>query len=229
MLPHAPATSASFATRLVGLFALGIYIKSMSSITYRRASGAELDRYLGDLARLRIAVFRDYPYLYDGSLDYEHDYLRTYASVPGSVVVLALDGERVVGAATGLPLISETPEVQGPFLALGYDPAQVFYFGESVLLSQYRGHGVGVRFFLEREAHARAVGPFQWTCFCAVERPADHPRRPSDHVPLDAFWSKRGYRKHPELRTHFSWKEIDEPAESEKEMVFWLKRHEVVA
>ena len=38
-----------------------------------------------DLARLRIGVFREFPYLYDGSLDYERDYLADYASTEGAI------------------------------------------------------------------------------------------------------------------------------------------------
>ncbi|NBC15195.1 MAG: GNAT family N-acetyltransferase, partial [Gammaproteobacteria bacterium] len=37
------------------------------------------------------------------------------------------------------------------------------------------------------------------------------------------FWQHRGYTRHPELRTTFSWQEIGETAESPKPMVFWLK------
>jgi GNAT superfamily N-acetyltransferase len=194
------------------------------SIRVQRFSGGGLERHIDELARLRIEVFREFPYLYRGSLDYERKYLKTYMGVADSVIVLAFDGERVVGASTGLPMESETDEVKGPFVAHGYDPARVFYFGESVLEGSYRGKGLGVRFFEEREAHARGLGLFDWTCFCAVQRPADHPRRPPGYVPLDAFWKKRGYAKHPELATTFSWQELDEETESEKPMVFWLKR-----
>lgn len=196
-----------------------------------RVCGADLDNAIPDLAALRIRVFRDYPYLYDGDADYEAKYLATYAKARGSVVVLVRDGERIVGASTALPLVEETDEVQAPFTAAGYDPARVFYLGESVLLPEYRGHGIGVRFFDEREDHARVLaadpasgfGPFDWLTFCAVERAADHPRRPPGYVPLDRFWQHRGYSRHPELRTTFSWQEIGETAETPKPMVFWLK------
>jgi GNAT superfamily N-acetyltransferase len=191
-----------------------------------RVSGAAFERHIPDLARLRIAVFREFPYLYDGTLEHEHEYLRTYAGVPDSVIVLAIDGEQVVGASTGLPMEAETAEVKRPFVAHGYDPARLFYFGESVLEPGYRGRGLGVRFFEEREAHARALARFDWTCFCAVERPADHPARPADYQPLDAFWRRRGYEKHPALRTTFSWREVGEQAPSPKPMAFWLKRIE---
>lgn len=189
----------------------------------RRLSGGDIDAFLPELARLRIRVFRDFPYLYQGSAAYEESYLKTYAAAPDSVVVLVWDRERVVGASSGLPLEAEPLSVAEPFVARGDDPRRIFYYGESVLLPDYRGLGLGKRFFEEREAHVRALGCFETVCFCAVERPADHPRRPAGYAPLDAFWSRRGFIKHPELRASFSWRDLDEAAESPKPMVFWLK------
>jgi GNAT superfamily N-acetyltransferase len=196
------------------------------TIEVQRFSGKGLECHVDELARLRIGVFREYPYLYEGSLDYERQYLRRYIGVPDSVIVLAFDNDKVVGASTGLPMQADIDEVKRPFLELGYDPHRIFYFGESVLEREYRGRGLGVRFFEEREAHARGLGRFEWSCFCAVERPTGHPRRPAGYQPLDAFWMKRGYVKHPELRTTFSWQDLDERHESPKPMVFWMKRLE---
>jgi len=189
-----------------------------------RLSGDKLNHFIPELAQLRIQVFRDWPYLYDGDLAYEEKYLQTYIEAPDSVIVLAFDGDKVVGASTGIPLQHETDEVKAPFIAAGYDVSKIFYCGESVLLSEYRGQGAGVAFFDHREAHAEAVGEFNYSCFCGVQRPAEHPRRPSDYVPLDDFWRKRGYEKYPELSTTFSWKELDEHDESPKPMTFWMKR-----
>lgn len=193
-------------------------------LSLKRLSGEELIRYIPELAKLRIQVFRDYPYLYDGDLAYEERYLQTYVQAPDSVIVLALDNETVVGASTGIPLQYETDEVKQPFIDGGYDIAKVFYCGESVLISSYRGQGAGVAFFEHREAHARGLGHFDYSAFCGVQRPEDHPARPADFVPLDNFWRKRGYEKHPELHTTFSWKELNEQQESPKPMTFWMKR-----
>jgi len=189
----------------------------------KRLRGTSIQLYIPELARLRIRVFREFPYLYAGDADYEARYLRTYTDSPDSVVVLVFDDERIVGASTGLPLADETDNVIAPFRQAGMDVAHIFYFGESVLLPEYRGHGLGVRFFEEREAHARELGRFDLACFCAVDRPADHPRRPADYVPLDRFWEKRGYTRHPELTAEFSWQDLDERGESTKPMTFWLK------
>lgn len=194
------------------------------SVTVERFVGEEITPWLDDLARLRTTVFRAFPYLYEGSLDYERTYLQTYVDATESVLVLVRDGDRVVGSSTGIPLADEAADFRRPFERHGYDVSRVFYFAESVLLPEYRGRGLGVRFFEEREAHARSLGRFDLAAFCAVERPEDHPRRPPDYVPLDGFWRRRGFRQHPELRTLFSWQDLDEPAESLKPMVFWLKR-----
>lgn len=192
-------------------------------IRIERRSGEALIPYIPELARLRIQVFRDFPYLYDGDLDYEKKYLQTYIDKPDSVIVLALDGEQVVGASTALPMRDETEELQRPFIEHGYDLNDVFYCSESVLDKNYRGLGIGVRFFEEREAHAEALGGFKHITFCCVERPVGHPRRPADYQPLDAFWNKRGYFKHPELRTEYVWKDLDDAEETAKPMTFWLK------
>lgn len=192
-------------------------------LTLKRLSGDELIRYIPELAQLRIQVFHDFPYLYDGDLDYEASYLQTYIQAPNSVIVLAFDGTKVVGASTGIPLKHETDEVKQPFINAGYDIDEVFYCGESVLISDYRGQGAGVAFFEHREAHAREIGGFEYCCFCGVQRAENHPARPTDFVPLDKFWQKRGYEKHPELNTTFSWKEIGEQQSSPKPMTFWMK------
>lgn len=186
-------------------------------------TGEALREHLCDLARLRIEVFREYPYLYEGDLDYERRYLQKYVVAPGAVIVLVLDGERVVGASTALPLLHADAEFQRPFQEHGYALDEVFYLGESVLLPAYRGRGLGGRFFEAREAQARRLGGLRWTAFCAVERPADHPRRPRDYRPHDAFWSKRGYRRHPELVTRYHWRDVGEARETDKSMIFWLK------
>lgn len=189
-----------------------------------RFSGAEIAPWLEALADLRIAVFREFPYLYEGSHAYERRYLQTYVEAPESVLVLVRDGEAVVGASTGIPLADETEEFRRPFREHGHDAGRVFYFAESVLLPAYRGLGLGGRFFDEREAHARSLGRFDLAAFCAVERPADHPRRPPGYRPLDGFWQRRGFEKHPELRTTYAWQDLDEKEESPKPMTFWLKR-----
>jgi GNAT superfamily N-acetyltransferase len=197
--------------------------EALMTVRLENRIGPEIHPNIKDLAHLRIEVFRSFPYLYDGDMAYEVRYLDTYSQSPRSLFVLALDGDRVVGAATGIPMADETDAFKKPFMDQGYDPEKIFYFGESVLLPEYRGQGIGVAFFDRREAYARELGGFSHCCFCAVERPADHPMRPADYQPLDDFWHKRGYRKEPGLTTEYHWKDVGNSEETAKPMTFWLK------
>lgn len=195
----------------------------MAALQIRRFSGTALHDYLDDVARLRIEVFREFPYLYDGSMDYERRYLQTYVQCPEAVVVVAFDGTQVVGASTGIPLRHEEEPFRRPFVEQGYAVERVFYCAESVLRREWRGQGVGGRFFDEREAHARELGGFDWCAFCAVERPADHPLRPAAYQPHDRFWQQRGYTRQAALGATYHWKDVDQPQQTSKSLVFWLK------
>ncbi|WP_136067334.1 GNAT family N-acetyltransferase [Modicisalibacter radicis] len=197
----------------------------MVDTTLMSCQGGDVAPHLEALARLRIRVFRDFPYLYDGDLAYEADYLSRYAECPDSLFVLAFDGDALVGAATGMPLAAECEPFRQPFEGAGIDPRSVFYYGESVLLPDYRGRGIGKAFMAEREDHARRRG-FARVAFCAVEREPDHPARPADYQPLHGFWSARGYRRRPELTTSFAWKDVGADRETGKTMVFWLRELE---
>lgn len=185
-------------------------------------TGAALEGALPRLAELRTEVFRAFPYLYEGDPDYEVSYLRAYAADAGAVVVGAWDGETMVGAATGAPMAGQHAEWAEPFRARGYDLSEIFYCGESVLLPDYRGRGVGRAFFDWREAQARALGA-RLSCFCAVIRAEDHPLTPPGYQPLDGFWRKRGYAPAPGLVARFRWREIGAAEESEHMLQFWLR------
>jgi GNAT superfamily N-acetyltransferase len=166
-------------------------------------------------------VFADWPYLYDGDLDYERRYLGHFAASDGAVIVAARDDAgRMVGAATAAPLADHATEFAAPFARAGLDPKDFFYLAESVLLPEFRGQGAGRAFFEMREAAARAQG-FERVVFASVVRPVGHPARPDDYVPLDAFWRRIGYRPLEGLRAEFSWRDTGEADESVKPLQVW--------
>jgi GNAT superfamily N-acetyltransferase len=186
-------------------------------------SGEEILPYIPELARLRMTVFRDFPYLYDGDFDYEAEYLKTYSNCRESFMALVIEAGQIVGASSGLPLIAEDEEMYELFISNGYRVEEFFYFGESVLLHEHRGLGFGKRFFDSRERYARSKG-YSYTTFCAVQRSENHPLRPSRYKPLDLFWQRLGYEQLPEIQTTFSWKDIDKTDQDSKVMQFWMKK-----
>lgn len=194
-------------------------------IRIERLQGERLRQEIPSLAELRIEIFRAFPYLYEGSLDYEKKYLERYIKSSRCAVIAAYDTDKnnqMIGAATALPLAEEMPEIQKPFLKMGMKLSEVYYFGESVLRPEYRGQGLGHQFFDEREKVALEDTHTRWTSFCAVVR-KDHPLMPKDYRPLDEFWKKRGYMKQPEMTTQLSWQDLDQSKETVKDMIFWLK------
>jgi GNAT superfamily N-acetyltransferase len=195
----------------------------MNSLTYITRKGGEIESVFDDLGWLRIAVFRDYPYLYEGSLEHEKEYLQTYSHSERSFLFAVYDEQRMVGATTCIPLSDETADVREPFEKAGMNINSIFYFGESILLPAYRGTGLGHRFFDEREKHAMSFPDYDITCFCSVERGDNHPAKPENYRSNDEFWTKRGYHKEPSLQSTFQWPDLGETTLSEKPMVYWLK------
>ena len=191
-------------------------------IDVRVLTGAALEAALDDVARLRITVFRDWPYLYDGDAAYERTYLQAYRDSDRAVLVGAFDGADLVGASTGAPLAEHADDFAAAFEGHPYALGDVFYCAESVLLPDYRGQGIGHRFFDLREAHARALG-FTYSAFCGVTRPDDHPARPVGYRPLDAFWRARGYRPLQGALAQFSWKDLGHQKETLKPLQFWIR------
>lgn len=194
----------------------------MPGVSVRALTGADLDAALDAVAGLRITVFRDWPYLYDGSLEYERAYLQTYRDSPGALLVGAFDGDRLVGASTSTPMEDHAEAFQAPFARIGLPLDRILYGAESVLLPEYRGQGLGHRFFDLREDHAARMGRSH-VAFCSVKRPETHPARPANFRTNDAFWQGRGYAPLPGVIAEFDWKDVGEAKESVKPLQFWMR------
>ena len=192
-------------------------------VRLRPLAGPGLAAALPALARLRIKVFRAYPYLYAGTEAYEQVYLETYSEAKDAFIIAAESaGGEIIGCATGSAMSEHHDDFAAPLAKAGYDISKVFYFGESVLLPDWRGRGLGHAFFDAREAHARARG-YKQACFCAVVRQSGHPDMPPDYTPLDAFWGRRGYRKLAGLSATFDWPETEGGPDLPHEMHYWLR------
>ena len=191
------------------------------TLTLRELRGEAVAPHLDALAALRIAVFRDWPYLYDGDAAYERDYLAAYRT-PGSLVVGAFDGERLVGAATAAPMEQHRGDFARAFAGTGRDLEEIYYLAESVLLPDWRGNGLGHAFFAAREAEGRRQGR-RFAAFCSVIRPDDHPDRPDGARSHDAFWRGRGYVPLPGVVARFDWRDVGAGAETTKRLQFWGK------
>lgn len=194
------------------------------SLEIKILTGSQASEYLNELAALRIEIFREFPYLYDGDLDYEKKYLSRYFNTAGAYIILVFDENQLIGASTCMPLWEEMEEIQKPFIAKGLNCREYFYLGESVLQKDYRGQGVGKLFFKHREQLALNFPQVKFSAFCAVLRETGHPMKPVDYRPLNEFWQKTGYKHYPQFIAKLAWKDINEEFETEKQLEFWIKK-----
>jgi len=189
-------------------------------MTILELSGTKVLGYLDQLAGLRLSIFRDYPYLYDGLLEDERRYLAGYAE-QGQVLV-ALDEGRVVGAITGMPLAKESAAFVEPFRNAGLVPEQYYYIGELLFEQPYRNRGWGSRLLARLEQLVADQGCYRSLCLATVLRPDDHPLRPVGFTPIDLFCQRHGYSLINGITAQVPWRELDGQV-SNKALAFWHK------
>lgn len=185
-------------------------------IEIRPWSSAEIRQHLAELAQLRITIFREYPYLYDGTMSYEQHYLERYARCSEAQVWVLQDQGRVVGAVTGLPLWAEDAEFQAPFMDEPANIRQWFYIGEVLLLPPWRGLGYGSR-LLNQMLQNINVERYPKQCLYTVQAPER--LKPVHYRAFrpEAF----GFVQHPSRKAYVSWQCIDETEPSVKTLDVW--------
>lgn len=196
---------------------------TVSNINIRTLTGSNIKAYLPSLARLRIEIFREYPYLWEKDLQEEKKHLKRYTLSDEAIAVLVFDGSVLVGSSLGIPLVYEPPEIQKPFIEQLLPLSKYFFFGESMLLKSYRRRGLGHHFFDLREEHAKKANRFENLCFFSIVRTKDHPAKPADHLPIEDFWTKRGFAP-TQTNMAVSWKDINGDKVTKKQMVLWQKK-----
>ncbi|MCH9625957.1 MAG: hypothetical protein S4CHLAM123_11430 [Chlamydiales bacterium] len=206
-----------------GLLGIKFLLRCLTMIKVCTFSGKELNPYLEEIARLRMEVFKEWPYLYEGNFGYEKSYLKKFSHCEESVFVVAFDNGEVIGISSGLPLCFESEVIQKPFVDKQLPIDHYFYFSESVLKKAYRGQGLGHAFFDAREAFVKELGSYPRICFCSIIREPTDSRKPKEYWELGAFWRARGFAPLKGVICRFSWDEVGQKEKTEKELQFWAK------
>jgi len=191
----------------------------------RLVTGADVATCLEDLATLRLEIFREFPYLYDGRREDELRYLARYAEITDTCVALAESGGTIIGAGTGIPLSAEGAAIQAGFATAGPDTADIYYIGELLLYPGYRNSRFGSRLFGLMEGHARSCGRYRRLGCATVLRPDDHPLRSADYLPIERFLERHRFSPLPGSQPGIAWREID-GAVREHPMRCWIREPE---
>jgi GNAT superfamily N-acetyltransferase len=195
----------------------------MDVVIIKVFKGAEAKKYIDDIADMRITMFKEYPYLYDGSIEYEREYLETYFKSENALVLLVFNKDKVVGFSNIIPLSEEMAELKKPFENNNLDVKDYLYIGEVMLKKPYRGKGLLRNFFEHHENYAKEKGYSNLT-FITSKRPENHPMKPKDYRDLGPIWQHFGYNLDERLIAKMSWKQVDTGKEEENNLSFWVKK-----
>ena len=197
-------------------------MNGIKEISEQLLTGTAIADVLDDVATLRLDIFLEYPYLYQGRREDELKYLGTYAEAPDACVILAYDGNTIVGAATGMPLIHEDAQMLDAFTGTAFPLNEAYYVGELLFRPAYRNCGLGQKLLARLESQIRSLGRYRTLTCATVERPDDHPLRPRDYISVTRFLARTGFVRLPGVTTHFMWRETD-GVKRDHPMQFWSK------
>jgi len=197
-------------------------------IKYFQYYGAEIKEHIDTMARFRLEQFKEYPYLYVGDYGQEQVHLGSYANYRESSLILAAENDKVVAISTSLPLKYEEEVLSccaEELERMGMDATKGYYFGETIILPEYRSQGIGSTIVNMQEEYARTLG-CTFVCFIAVQREPDHPLRPKDYVEAAIIFERLGFKK-TESSISFSWPTIQADGAVREQgnlLDFWIKR-----
>lgn len=197
------------------------------NFTLQTLSGSQTKPYYKSIANMRINMFREFPYLYEGSYEYEEDYLNTYFNSSHSAFMLVLDSGKVVGFSTSIPLAEELEEIQAPFKAHHLPVKDYLYVGEVMLEEPYRGQGI-LRKFLEYHEERAKILNIPHVTLMSVIRPEDHPMQTEKYRKLDPIWQHFGYKRLENMDVKIKWKQVDTHKDEENILALWVKEIESV-
>jgi ribosomal protein S18 acetylase RimI-like enzyme len=184
---------------------------------------------IGILSKFRLRYFREYPYLYVGTEDYEREYLARYIANPTARLLIARDAEKIVGVAIGTMLSTETdfvvPQIEKQLQQHHIQPQHCFYFGEMIFDPEHRSRGIGKQ-MLELLKNAGKEQGAERFCFLAINRQSTDVRRPVDYTDPDIIFEKLGFEKTDGLLT-MEWPTIQPDGrveEATNRLDFWVDR-----
>ena len=189
---------------------------------------ASLAPEIGVLAEFRVRFFREFPYLYVGTEDYEQNYLADYLANPTTRLIVARDAGKVIGIATGAMLSTElniVGKVETLLQQHGIKPHSCFYLGEIILEPEYRSRGISKQVLELLKNAGREQGAERF-CFLTVAREPNDIRCPADYISSDVIFEKYGFIK-TDVSVTFEWPTIQADGQVENtanRLYFWIDR-----
>lgn len=183
--------------------------------------------YLPFVAQQRLSAYRDYPYLYQGTMEEEIQYLDWFSKLKHSALVIAFYHDEPVGFITGTSLSGFDFHYKGSidlFKNAGLPFDTYYYFSDAIIMPEHRNKSLITQMAQMLEEHADILG-YTATCF-VCESHASHPLKPDGYKELNGLFQKHGYSK-TEMVVAYNWptRQIDGGDKMQVHaMNYWIKQ-----
>ncbi|QLH36622.1 MAG: hypothetical protein HWD61_11200 [Parachlamydiaceae bacterium] len=194
-------------------------------INIKSFEGKEILPYVKEITELCLIIYKEYPFLYEGTEAEYLPFIEYYAQSDQSIACIVFDHARPVGVAIGMPLHLMREKYQTPFSNLCPNEilSEFFYLGEFLLLHEYRGQNLGKQMYLEFERLIQNKDQKN-ICFCSIDETLTFTPPPLNYHPLEEFWCHLGYQKCKEMTFSIDWRNISESQDSSHPMIYWIKK-----
>lgn len=188
--------------------------------------------YIETISKLRIEIFKEYPYLYKGDLAYENNYMQGYTQDKRAMIVIAKVDGVLAGVSTGIPLISDSEIVADAKKCFSQQDVEIgdyYYYGEVIVLPEFRGMSLTTKLYEAQNELVKSWG-YKHVCILTVVREPDHPLKPNNYVSKDKMWEHLGFFRR-KLTVDYHWPTI-QPDKSVQNvnntLEFWAKDLDVL-
>lgn len=191
--------------------------------TIKSFTGQEAERYIDQIAAIRLNMFKEYPYLYNGTVEIEKEYLQIYFKSSHANILLTFDSDdNVIGFSSSIPLSDEAEEIRAPFIEKQLNCDNYLYIGEGLIYPEYQGKNLVRQAAQIHEEIARSKG-YKYLTFMAVDRPEDHPCKPDNYRSTDGLFKHFGYTKFDNMNVTLTWNQLDTNQEATNTLSLWHK------
>lgn len=166
---------------------------------------SDIAPYLPFMAQMRVKEYAEYPYLYDGDMQEELQYVQWFSTLKHSAMAIAFYNDEPVGFIAGTALTSFDEHFKGScdlFSSAGFDPETYYYFSDAIVMPEHRNKLLLNEMAQAVEEHAQILG---YTAGCFVcESHASHLLKPKEYKELDPLFKRQGYAK-TDMVISYSW------------------------
>ncbi len=200
-------------------------MRSPNKYEIKLFKGKDIEPFLDEIGSLRVKVFREFPYLYDGDLETERKYIAEYAKSDKSVLIAAFVDKQIIGFVTGTALDSGLEIIRTAyelFNSRSLIANNYYYIGEIIILEEYRSFSLSLELIKQIGTFAKNSG-YTSLCFLTVIREAGHPLKPAHYRSTAKLWEFYKAKK-MNMSVDYEWKTLINSSESmmqTNKLEFW--------